>query len=239
MAVCQDIINESLLELSVIQPGESYNATDLTTFMGVLNELLASWDNEFLNVYAVSRNSWGLIASQQSYTIGTEGAPNFNGNRPLSIRSATIILSSGRQVSVKIVPVEEYSQLREPLAQGIPRRLYDDGNYPLATLWLHPVPNQNFSLILYTWLQLVVFASLTDTFDLPPGYQRAIRLNLAVELAARMGRPLDPTLKSNADQAKEALRGLNAPPVFGMAQTIQAQGAATPIPPQGNLALPR
>jgi hypothetical protein len=54
-------------------------------------------------------------------------------------------------------------------------------------LHLNPVPSAADTLVLYTWQQLSRFAATSDTFDLPPGYARAIRYNLALELAPEYG----------------------------------------------------
>jgi hypothetical protein len=49
----------------------------------------------------------------------------------------------------------------------------------------------------------------SSTFSLPPGYGRALRYNLAVELASEFGAALDPTVSAIAQSSKADLRQLN------------------------------
>jgi hypothetical protein len=66
---------------------------------------------------------------------------------------------------------------------SIPHLLYNDRANPLSNLYLYPVPSVSVNLILYCPLVLSQFTTPTTLYAFPPGYARAIRTNLAVELA--------------------------------------------------------
>lgn len=237
----QGLINEALFNIGVLADGETPSPGVSNTALISLNNLLESWSVERLDVYAIVVADHTLIANQATYAIGQEGTPDFNAQRPTSIRSAAIVTATdGFVFPVKLVPAEEFNSIPEPLATAkVPRVLWNDNSYPNANLSLWPIPSAANKLRLYTWQPLTQLSSLTATFDFPPAYQRAIILNLAVELAPKLQRPLDPTLASIAMAAKEALRGLNAPPVQGAAEEAQASGVAQPVPPGPSVAQPK
>jgi hypothetical protein len=227
----QSIINDALLTIGVLADGEtpSVNASNIGLY--ALNNLLASWDLERLSVYSISESKYTLVNGTQQYTIGQEGSPTFNAPRPVSIRSASIISSQGHVFPLKLIPSEEFNSIPERSAEGlIPRVLYNDYAYPNSTLWLYPIPSGAVTLDLFTWDPLGSFALLTTAFDMPPGYQRALILNLAVELCPKFQRPLDQTLAAIAGQSKNAISGVNAPPVPGAAQEMQAEMLASGPP---------
>ncbi len=238
----QNIINSALTLIGVIAAGESPAPEESTDALLVLNDLITSWDVERLVIYATNRATYNLIISQQTYTIGQGAGANFNAARPTSIWAANIINSAGLAFPMKLVTKEEWASIPEKSVTGaVPRELWNDNGYPNSTLYLWPIPSAGSTqLELYTWQQLTTFVNLTDTFDFPPGYERAIRFNLAVELASEYGREIPQTVGQIAMDSKNAIRGLNAPPVSGMAEegaarSQAAQGMqappAQPVPP--------
>lgn len=237
MPQAQDIITDSLQDLGELAPGESASIDDLNTGLIKLNQLIASWSIQRLNIFAILRTLWPLSNAISQYTIGSGGT--FNGQRPVSIRQATFVTASNLRFPIVILTAEQWGQIIEQAPAGpLVRKLYYDDNYPLATIYVTPVPNAGGNLELYTWEQITQLASLTATFDMPPGYELALRYNLALALAPGYGRPIDPLLKDDADRALAALRGLNAPPQQGSAQEVQAEGAATPVPGAESLSVP-
>ena len=234
----QDIITAALTELGELAPQETPNADDLTDGLSRLNALIASWDIIRLNIFAIQENLYALTSGTGAYTIGSGGA--FAAARPVSIRAASFVTASGHRFPLEPITAEEWAAITERGASGkVPRKLYYDNNYPLATLNLWPVPSAGGQLDLLTWEQLAQLPLLTTTFDMPPGYERALKLNLALQLAPLYRKPVDPQLAQNAAEAKAALRGLNAPPFPGAAQEVQASGVAQPAPAGELLAEPR
>lgn len=243
MAQTQDVVNAALQDIGVLADGETPSTSASNVCLVALNNLLASWDIERLSVYSINENTYTLTADTQEYPLGpTATSPGFAGTRPTSIRAASIIITNGSSKYVfplKLIPAEIFNQERERTTKAdIPTMLYNDNAYPNTNLWLFPIPQLAGSQIeLWTWEQITAFASLTTTFDLPPGYQRALELNLAIEIAPKFQRPVDQTLGAIAMQAKEAIRALNAPPIPGAGGEAQAQAAvetaARPQQPQG------
>jgi hypothetical protein len=229
----QDIVTAALREIMIVRTGQTPATTELADGLAKLNRLLANWSTERLVVYAMSRYTGTLIPSQQSYGIGVSG-PDFVTTRPISIHSANILTAAGGFVHpLKIVDEIEFSAKpgRSRTAK-IPLKLWYQSLYPNGLIWLWPIPSAAAILELFTWLQLTQFATLATSFDLPPGYEQAVVLNLAVALAPQFERQVSQQLADAAVKAKAAITGVNAPPSPGVAEEIQSSSAAQPGPPQ-------
>ncbi len=81
--------------------------------------------------------------------------------------------------------------------------------FPLGNIHLYPKPTGSQTLALWVWVQFTDVTDTTAALSLPPGYLKAILYNLAVDLAPKFGRPLDPTIKMVADQCKASLGATN------------------------------
>jgi hypothetical protein len=55
------------------------------------------------------------------------------------------------------------------------------------------------------------FAAITDELDLPPGYQRAIEYNLAVEYGPEFGVDIPNTVRQIAESSRRNLKRINSP----------------------------
>ncbi len=84
-----------------------------------------------------------------------------------------------------------------------------DAAYPVGLVHIYPVPNVGITLELWVWEQLAAITDPTLAVDLPPGYLKAITYNLAVDLAPKFGRQLDPNIANVAAQCKAGLGSLN------------------------------
>ena len=84
---------------------------------------------------------------------------------------------------------------------------------PTGWIWPYPTPTQAQDLILYWDDPIAQFPDLTTAVALPVGYAKAIRLNLAVELAPEFGRQLDPVVAKLAAMSLADLKRINLPMV--------------------------
>ena len=93
----------------------------------------------------------------------------------------------------------------------IPYALYNDRAYPLSTLYLYGQPMAGASLELYYWELIPTFSTVSDVVLLPPGYEDALVLNLAVRLGPHFQRQVDPDVRVEAQKALMRLESINAP----------------------------
>lgn len=226
----QGLINAAMQSANILASGETPSTDESADGLIELNEILANWSAVGLNVFGTARIAQALVNATGTYTIGTGGA--FNVARPLAITQANIILSNGMVFPMKVGSEMDLSAVLERSTPVLaPRVLFYDGQYPLGTMYIAPYPSGTPTLELFVWQQITAVATLGTTFDMPPGYELALRLELAVKICPNFGKPVDQGLRADRDQAVAAIRGLNAPPSPGHAQEAQAAGAATPVDP--------
>jgi len=223
--------------LGALTQGETPSAAESADGLTALNEMLASWSIERMNVFSILRSEHTLVSGTQDYTIGASGT--FNVTRPVRYEHATILVANAGGAGKLPFPLEirdekGWSEIAERGTAGvIPRVLYPDMAFPLTTLRLWPVPTFTGTaplLELFTWQQLQQFADLVTAYTFPPGYDRAIKFNLAVEISAQFGLSVPASAVQIAAESKAALRMLNiaapgASPVTGQVSAL------APAPP--------
>lgn len=183
----QQLIIDSLLSLGAVSPGEIPTVNELNDCLRFLNRLIDSWNSDRLYVYTISVATFDLVAGQMTYTIGGKPPGDFDADRPVKIESANIIYPStgtALRYPLRLVEDDEWASIRlQSIPSTIPTVLYNDGGFPRSTLYLWGQPAASQQLELYTWQQLSQITILGTTISLPPGYERALMYNLAVEIA--------------------------------------------------------
>lgn len=201
--------------IGAIATGETASADEQADALSVLNQMLDSWSNENLIINAKIKEEFPLVGGQQIYTMGPSG--NFNTTRPLRIDMAYIKQSGSTtfELPVEIVTVEQWADIGVKNTQSsIPTKLYPEMTSTLVNLNLWPVPSAATTLVLYSIKTLTSFANATDSVTLPPGYEKALRYGLAVELAPEFGKSLDPVLVEQMNEAKANIKRINSKPQF-------------------------
>lgn len=212
MATALDIIEGSLRLIGALATGETPSSADSTDALTTMNQLIDSWSNDGYMVFERKREEFTLTALQASFTIGTGG--NFNTSRPTTISEAGII-ENDTELPVEIISQQEFSQIvNKDTQSNIPQRLYYEPEYPLGKINLWPVPSVANTLVLYSMKPLSQIATTGTTISLPPGYERALKYNLAVELAPEYGKPIDSIVAQIAMDSKNELQRTNYRPLY-------------------------
>lgn len=190
--------------------GDTLTTDEQTAYLADLNTMIESWGTESLMVYQVLSETFSLTGSDSTYTIGSGG--DFNTTRPTKIVGAVIRNSQGAEYGVELIGSDAYRRivLKTNNGNSYPTHLYCDYAYPLATINLYPQPQAGLSLVVDSWKQLQSFAAIGTTVSLPPGYQRAIEYNLAVELAGGLIEPA-PSVVKIARESKATIKRMNIP----------------------------
>lgn len=203
-----------------LAPGRGPNAAQQAEALQLLNRMIGSWNCDPLKIYTTLIAVYGLVAGQKSYTIGGPGLDaNFDAARPQEIKFANIIISSNPAIRqhLKVLDDHEWRAIRiQDIPNTIPTKLYNDGGYPLSTIYLWGQPLTTYQLELYTWQMLPSFETVADTVTLPPGYEEAITFNLAARIAAHYPH------QTNMAPASYALARTSL-------QTIQRRNAPAPV----------
>jgi hypothetical protein len=181
-----------------------------------LNRLLGSLNCDRLFIFSMARYEYPMSGAK-TFTIGIDPQgqtiADLNGPRPLQIDKANIIYSvPGIRRPLALLTDLQWSEVVvQDIANSIPDALYDDYAYPLSTLYIYPQPVPGYILELYIWNLVATFLTPNDVVLLPPGYEDALVLNLALRLAPHFQRATDPNLREDARISWMRLMSINAP----------------------------
>lgn len=211
MATALQMITRGMRLARAIGKGEALDSDEASDGLNALNTMLDSWRTERLFVYQVVQGSYSWASSVTSKTIGSGG--DISASWPVKIDSAYIVDSSSQWYPLFIL--EDRRQydgiVIKSTTSTLPGYLFIDKAYPLATIYLFPVPSAAITLKLNTWQTLQSFSALTTELALPPGYQRAIEYNFAVEFGPEFGQDISKDVRMIATQAKANIKTLNQP----------------------------
>lgn len=203
MTTARGIITSSLRKIGAITKNETPSSDEANDALQTLNDLIASWSNDSTKVYAQTLEDFTLTANDGEYTIGSGG--NFNTTRPIKIIKA-YIRSGTVDYPVSIVSNENFANIDVKSTSGIPEYLNYDNAYATGTIKLYPIPSENYTLYLLSEKIITSFANISADVTLPPGWERALIYNLAIELAPEYGQPVSAEIAEIASQSVSLLK---------------------------------
>lgn len=216
-----DLISRSLRLLGALNIGDNPTAAEAQDGLTALNALVDAWATERLMCFTTSRNLYNLAENQQVYQIGPLG-PDWIAPRPEYIDGAGLVLINSDPTQVLEVPLHvlrtdlEWARIRaKGITSTLPTKLYYDrgfstaGNLGSGNVALWPIPTIANQVALYTPFLISQFTGLTQTISLPPGYNRALPYNLAIELAPEFDREPSDVVVAIALASKESLKRAN------------------------------
>lgn len=213
MATVSDLIKGSLRLLGVIAQGETPSSQESADGLSALNDMMDSWSNDgFLLFNRVIETL--TIGTASSYSIGSSG--DFNTARPIQILRANFKQSGlDTEFALRIYNEQEWMAITDKtITSNILDGIYYKASNPLGIVYPYPLLSSAGSLILESLKPLSSFSAISDTLQLPPGYNRALRYNLAVELAPEYGVSVSAEVGSIANESKVELMRTNTSPVY-------------------------
>jgi hypothetical protein len=195
------LIHSSFRLIGAIASGETLETNELNDAFASLNQLISNWNTEGASLVGRQRVTM-TTTSSNSYSLST---------RPVHIESASVA-SGGIDSRLEIVDSAGWESVPEKAATSVyVRVLYCDYAYPNSTVYIAPIPRLTGTLEMWNWIPITQFAAVTDSIDLPPGYEQALRYNFAVALLPEFPRgQADPSLPAQAQAFKAAIQQLNA-----------------------------
>lgn len=179
MTTASDILSDAARTLGYLGFTETLGAADANRALTTLNQMLDSWSNEKLFSFFTLERSFTLTIGQQQYTIGSGG--NINTTRPYDIIQAYVRDTSNLDYPLAIVPQDEWNNIgQKNITSQIPTTLFYDSQYPLGVINIFPVPLLPYTVFYDSTSDQVDFSALTTTLSMPPGYELAYVMNLAV-----------------------------------------------------------
>ena len=175
-----DLIRRSMYLINALAAGETPDAQSANDALQTLNEMIDSWSIQSLAVYGTANDEFPTVPGKSIYTYGTGG--DINEQRPAYV-NASYCVRQGVTTPVRVIDILEYNTI--PLkgtTQPLVERAVWTNAYPLSTIMLWPVPSEVVTIGLTSGRILTNVANLQTSIDLPPGYLKALRYNLAVDL---------------------------------------------------------
>lgn len=207
MATARDIIKRALQKNGVLTKGESPSGDEASDGLSALNDLISSWSNDSLLIYARISESFPLVAGQSTYTIGSGG--DFDTDKPLQILTAFTRIGS-IDYDINIINDEAYDEITQKnISSSIPIAMFYQTSEPLGRITIYPVPTTG-SMHIRSEKQLTQLATLDTDLEFPAGWERALIYNLALELSMEYAQPVTEPLYEMAMDALSKIKTATA-----------------------------
>jgi hypothetical protein len=214
MATAANIIERAMRLIHQLPAGGTPTSSEYADGLIALNAMVDSWRNESLMCYAMREESLTLSSGVSSYSIGPSGT--LNTTRPVAIENA-YILDNGISYPVALITPDQYEAIETKTLQADwPEVAWYQPTMPTGTLFVNPVPNSTRTMKLLTRTPLTSFSATSDTVSLPPGWERALAANLALELAPEFETRPSAEVTNMAMSAKAGIRQANSRPIVGL-----------------------
>lgn len=212
----QDLITTAMKLMGSLAPGENPSASEAADGLTCLNSMLDQWNAERLMIFTINRQVFTLTGGQQVYTMGPGG--DFNVPRPPKIERMGIISLSNPAQPLEL-PIDYLTDAQwaavpvKNIQSTLPSEVWDDGGFPLRSLTFWVSPTIACQTAIYTWTALTAFTSLTTDLTFPPGYQKTLEYNLAVDYSPQfgLGSSLPALVVSQAAASKGIVKAMNIP----------------------------
>jgi hypothetical protein len=130
--------------------------------------------------------------------------------RPLEIIDAHLRNADDNDVALSIISRQEYKALSDKASEATPNQIYYDGQLTNGVLYVWPEPGDVKDRIIMTIKRPICdMDSATDNFDLPIEWAKAIKFNLAMELAPEYDVPISSDVVALALSSKKAVSGFD------------------------------
>jgi len=205
-----DQIYGALRLIGMLAEGETPSAETTADALVAMSQMLDSWSIEHLMIYNTQDQVFTWPSGSISRTIGPTG--DFVGNRPVGIMDSTYYRDPGTGVSygIKIINQQQYAGIAvKTVTTTYPQVMWVNMEYPDVTMTIYPVPTWDLEWHIVSDAELSQVPSLATVLSFPPGYLRAFKYNLAMEIAAEFGVEPSPQVKRIAMASKRNIKRVN------------------------------
>lgn len=219
------LIENSLREIRVLAEGEQATADMIEDAKQVLVDLLNGWSVDGLKVPYYQLETWNLVDGQSAYYWGV--TYDFNSQAPVTPNDLIAVswVFAGLQKPLRSVSVRQILEVPFISTISNPNAYYFDLQ-SIPVLRLDCIPYGPGQLITAAHKPLDADFELTDEIEFPSSYSRALRTNLAIDLAPGYGKEVGPTLANIANKARKAIEKVNVQPIPEMRSDVPGAGAA-------------
>ena len=212
MTTAGEIIKGSLRLIGQLAEGEEPSADTMQDSIMAVNQMIQSWNTERLAVFSTQDQVFTWPAGQATRTLGPTG--DFVGNRPIEIDDATYFNDPQTNLSfgIKLINQQQYDGIAlKIVVSTYPQVMWVNNTFPDITMTVYPVPSKALEWHIISVEELTQVSSVATDMYFPPGYLRAFRYNLAMELAPEFGVEPTPQVTRIAMTSKRNLKRINFP----------------------------
>ena len=209
-----DLITGAMRLIGVLAAEESPTSSEVADGLLALNDMIEAWSAERMMIFTITILDFPLTPGKQNYTYGLGG--DFNAPRPVNIDHMGIITFNNPAQPLEL-PLDMLSDQGwqdipvKGISSTFPQKCYDDGAFPLRNLGFWCIPSAPCSVRVYSWTALTQFTDLTTDITFPAGYAKALRYNLALELAPEYNKEPSSLVLAQAIDSKARIKSINAP----------------------------
>lgn len=203
-----DIITAALQELAILRADEVARPSQMAVGVKKFNLLLDELSVGLANLFVEAQDPFTLQAGVNPYTIGPGGV--FNTAIPVKVDQAYLVIG-GVNYPIDVTMTEnEYREIPIPTQQSKPTRLWFQPGASLGSIYFDFVPDQNYSIVVFSFKALAKATNQNTALAYPDGYEAALVYNMAVRMAPGLGKkPSDITI-ALATRTLSAIENLNA-----------------------------
>lgn len=207
-----DQINGALRLLGVLAESEVPSASVSQDALSAMNQMIDSWNTERLMIYNTIDQVFTWPAGQITRHLGPTG--EFVGLRPVLLDDSTYYRDPGTNVSfgIKFINQQQYDGIAvKTVTSTYPQVMWINMEYPNISMTIYPKPTRDLEWHFISVQELDQPATLNTILALPPGYLRAFKYNLAMEIAPEFGIEPSPQVMRIAMTSKRNLKRINNP----------------------------
>lgn len=172
------------------------------------------WSNESLACFDWVTQTFTMQPGKYQYTVGGPGA-DISGTRPLRVSDAPgaayLLDASLNRYLMDVVDQLTFNIQTTAVANSsLPDHLFYDPQFPLGIINIWPTPSTGYTCSFLSYAQLGDFSAPSSAFSLPPGYKRAITINLCLSLKPYFtSAQIDPLIIKEASETKASVKRSN------------------------------
>lgn len=211
MATAGDQIYAALRLIGQLAEGEVPSAATAQDALNAMDQMLDSWSTERLAVFSLMDQVFTWPSGVSTRTLGPSG--NFVGTRPIKLETSTYYIdTNGLSHLPELINADQYNSIAlKNIQAAYPSVLWANYKFPDIEMKIYPVPTGPYEWHFMSVIPLDQPASLSTVLSFPPGYKRAFKYNLAVEIANEFGVSVAPETARIAMASKRNLKRINNP----------------------------
>jgi len=237
MATTRELLSGAHRLLGLVNSGNVLPEAVYQDNLVALNQMIDSWSTERLAVFCTQDQTYYweagarirtlgptgdfvyILATQSEIPIVTQdedyiGVDDATTQRPILLDDSTFFRDPSTNVSygIKFINQLQYNNIAVKTVQSTyPQVMFVNMTFPDITLSVYPVPSRMLEFHFISVQPLANATTLATDLAFPPGYLRAFRYNLALELAPEFNVEPPPEVRRVAMYSKRNLKRINNP----------------------------